>query len=357
MEGQSVFWEYKGTTRTPIYIDTVAELYRLQSDTEYVLLAGIYNVKQTITVPKNTWLVGLGFARIFSDLDFPQLQPTLHVTGDDAVVGMLVVVSATTGSQQTQGDVLWVEGDRVHMFDTTVQVLPGNLTTATSGAAAHSVVDNMAKVTGSHGLFEGLWLWKADHWADYYDKDGSQLAWPQGYAPYVQASRGLIVNSSHNTFYATFVEHAQANNIVILQDYNTFYMTQGEAAYYYTNTRDSSNPELVEIGIPSYKVDGNDRPNMNGAYMYINASNVQIYGANMYVLFQEKNEKNPNRYPSFLAMRGTNIQVSKSVIAQWVNKQHLSWYNNQVLTWKEGAWTPTNKSPFTHGACLNMNIP
>ncbi|KAI0441992.1 pectate lyase superfamily protein-domain-containing protein [Xylaria telfairii] len=317
--------------------------------------AGTYILTNTVTIPKNTKIVGETWSQFaasgskFSDATKPVVM--LKVGNDGDVGGVEMQDLILTSKGPTPGVVLmeWnvqaSSAGAAALWDvhvrlggaTGTQLTPAECpasTTGTNGAQCQ-VASMMLHVTKkASGYFENMWLWVSDHMVDDPNLSDAHNDLVQNS---VYSARGMLVESQKATWlYGTASEHSvfyQYNFNGARNIYTTFLQT--ESPYYQPTPKPPApfnNAVNAMPGDPDYSCNGSDADGCDASWSVVmrNCQNIHVGAAGTYSWFNtytqtcvdahncqkslwllDKNY-NGNRLENIVAIGAKNIIVSPS---------------------------------------------
>jgi hypothetical protein len=186
--------------RTDVSSDTIKQINQdLQNKQGIVVMPGIYNLGDTIQVPDNKIVLGLGLPSLVCPTSTGKCMEVdnegVRITGiifdaaeaanlNDNTDSVMLTVGQEGAGKVENPDILqdvYCRIARTHIEQTV--------------ASAYGCI----KINADYVIGENLWLWRADH-----DAVSRNVLWTQD-----QANYGLIVNGNDVKMYGLFIEHFQ----------------------------------------------------------------------------------------------------------------------------------------------------
>ena len=268
--------------------------------------AGTYKVTKTITIPKNSRIVGESYSVImssgafFNNINSPQPVVQVGNAGDTGIVEWSDMIVATQGTQagailirwnlaspSTTPSGMWDVHTRIGGFAGSNQQLSNCPSTPSSTTINTSCIVSYLSLhltKSSSGLYlENVWIWVADH--DIEDPQLRQIT--------LYAGRGILLESTAGTFWflGTASEHHTLYQYQLSGTKNVFMgQIQTETPYYQPNPKATSPfPVNTALNDPDF---GTACPAgspatcaMAWGLRILNSNNIIIWGAGLYSFF------------------------------------------------------------------------
>ena len=194
----------------------------LSSKAGIIVMPGIYDLEDTLNIPNNKIVLGLGLPSFVC----PPTTGKCMITASEGVrVSGLVFDAPAAGNFDTNKDAVLLNiGEKGHGISSNPTILQDvycritHIEKSQSDASAYSCI----KVNADYTIGENLWLWRADHDAKFINVLADTAK-----APY-----GLIVYGNNVKMYGLFVEHFQNYQTVWYGKSGQINFYQSEMPYY-----------------------------------------------------------------------------------------------------------------------------
>lgn len=272
----------------------------LQEGTVYLVHPGKYRLFDTLRVPANSTVMGLGFVIISA----PWLAGAAIELGDGATLSSVVVDAGLLGTKQEA--LVRVTGDGAQLFDFAGRT---NLDSANWNPSAY--VHTMLEVRGADAYIENAWLWRGDHFATVRHPPPAQNVNPYG----------IHVTGPRATAVGLFVEHQSEQPIVWDGADGLVIMSQGETSY-----DDNAVSDAGTFAAAAGRLhDAADA----GVYMLVgpNAAGFDMIGGGIYNIFgtdkAAARSAAATRRPALRLYRD-DTQIAATVFAGWAGSNYWS---------------------------------
>ncbi len=209
--------------RTDVSSDIIKQINQdLQDKQGLIVMPGIYNLGDTIQVPDNKIVLGLGLPSLVCPTDTGRC---MEVENEGVRIAGIVFDAAeaanlndnTASIMLTVGQKGLGKAENPNILQDVYCRIARTYVQQTA-ASAYSCIE----INADYVIGENLWLWRADH-----DAVSRNVLWNQD-----QANYGLIVNGNNVKMYGLFIEHFQNYQTVWVGKNGEINFYQSEMPYF-----------------------------------------------------------------------------------------------------------------------------